>query len=399
LLGVLALIVLQIRAGRFSIRFHAAPRAYPLPLFLALGGTALYLVVERFFDINTVSASLFGLASYGLVGLWMSPRSWRAGLPAALLLIGVLPFGEHMQTFIGYPMRSFTAAVARDGLAAFGIPTGGADTILILENSVSQIDSPCSGIKSLWTGALFFLAVTWLDRRALNGRWLLIAGIFAALLFLANVLRVVALVITAQVLQVPVLAGMLHVPLGVLGFAGACLAAIWVLRFRSGPLQESIKGSWDLPPLPIPQLTPALVVALCAMALLYAQRPAEGLSQAAPDWNFPVELHTAPLPLKPDEVAWLTRDGAESAGRFRFEWQGLGGSMILVPSRTWRAHHRPERCFEVFGLQLLNSRATTAPAERWVLVSILFDGAVDPGDTRVSSLYRALHTSVAHQLD
>lgn len=49
----------------------------------------------------------------------------------------------------------------------------GLDTILILENGVSQIDLPCSGVKSLWTGLLFLLAATWLERRPLNLRWLL----------------------------------------------------------------------------------------------------------------------------------------------------------------------------------------------------------------------------------
>ena len=95
------------------------------------GRLARDVIAERVLDINTLSATLFGIATYGLVGLWMSPRSWRDGLPAALLLIGVLPFGEHMQTFIGYPMRIFTAELVRDGLAMFGVTSAGVDTILV----------------------------------------------------------------------------------------------------------------------------------------------------------------------------------------------------------------------------------------------------------------------------
>jgi exosortase O len=120
----------------------------------------LYLVVERYLDINTLSACLFGLATYGLLGLWPEPRHWRQGLPAALLLIGALPFGEHMQTFVGFPMRILTAAIVRDGLAAAGVASVGLDTILVLENGVSQVDLPCSGVRSLWTGGLFLIAAT-----------------------------------------------------------------------------------------------------------------------------------------------------------------------------------------------------------------------------------------------
>lgn len=443
LIGISALIVWQIRSGQFHIQFHTAPRPYPIPLALALGGSVLYLVVERLLDINTLSAALFGIATYGLIGLWMSPRSWREGLPAALLLIGVLPFGEHMQTFIGYPMRILTAELVRDALGALRITTAGVDTILVLENGVSQIDLPCSGVKSLWTGALFFLAVTWLDRRALNLRWFLVACAFASLLFLANLLRVAMLVLTAQVLNLPLAAEILHVPLGVLGFVGACAAALALLRLKNDNSPARADTAPGSRALSLPHLTPTLVVLFCAMGLLYAERPATGLAQAAPAWNFSSELRAQPLPLKPDEIAWLTRDGAESATRFRFAWQGITGSMILVPSRTWRAHHRPERCFEVYGLVLQDSRAqlisdnfpvravtlrdplsaarlgaaywfqsasrvtddygtriwadTTAPAERWVLVSILFDRDLDTNDARVVSLYRAVNTAVAQQ--
>lgn len=443
LIGITALVGWQIYTQQFHLQFHLAPRAYPLPLLLAIGGSLLYLAAERWLGINTLSATLFGFASYGLLGLWQSPRSWREGLPAALLVIGVLPFGEHMQTFIGYPMRILTAEIVRDALAAFHVTSAGVDTILVLENGVSQIDLPCSGVKSLWTGALFFLAVTWLERRPLNLRWLLVAAIFVLLLFLANLVRVAMLVVTAQVLNLPAAAELLHVPLGVLGFVGACAAAVWLLRFKNTAGQEKTREDKSAPPAPR-RLAPALCAVIALLALVYTPRPETGLTQTAPEWDFPAALHIQTLPLKPDEYAWLTRDGAESATRLRFEWQGLSGSMILVPSRTWRAHHRPERCFEVFGLQLNESRAqlvsndfslravtlrdpqtdmrlnaaywfqsasrvtddygtriwadTTAPAERWVLVSILFDRPIETNDPRAIALYQTLNNAVAQQL-
>lgn len=445
LVGIVALVIWQIRAGQFQLQFHLAPRSYPVPLLLAVGGSVLYLAAEHFLDINTVSATLFGLASYGLIGLWLSPRGWRQGLPAALLLVGVLPFGEHMQTFIGYPMRIFTAELVRDALVGFHISSTGVDTILILENGVSQIDLPCSGVKSLWTGALFFLTVTWLERRALNVRWLLIACAFAVLLFLANFIRITALVVAGQVFNSPLAAELLHVPMGVLGFAVACGLAVWLLRFSRTMVLENSVIQAERPSLfSHTYFSIGLCLVLALMAFGYTPRAQTGLSQIAPEWIFPRELQVEALPLKPDEIVWLTRDGAESASRFRFQWRGVSGSMVLVPSRTWRAHHRPERCFEVFGLQLNGSHAqlvspnfpvravtlrdpkssatlnaaywfqsadratddfgtriwadTVAPAERWVLVSILFDQPLDSADSRALELYRSVHESVARQL-
>jgi exosortase O len=451
LLGALALIALRTYRKRPCLQIDAAPRLAALPLALALGGSALYLVVERYLDVNTLSACLFGLASYGLLGLWMRPRPWRQGLPAALLVIGALPFGEHLQTFIGYPMRLLTARIVQDGLAAVGAGSIGIDTILVFENGVSQVDLPCSGVKSLWTGMLYLIAATWIERRPLNLRWSLVALIFSGLLLAANIARVAILIAVGQVAGWRLAAQMIHVPLGALAFVAACAAALALMRRQPPMLEESeppaqapLSGAVRAasPDHPI-WLAPVLMVAILAMAIGYAPRPQTGLARP-PLWVFPTGLATTQVPLATDEIGWLTRDGAESADRRRFAWRGITGSMILIPSTSWRAHHRPERCFEVYGLSIDDSRthlvdpafpvrfvslgdsrgqgllsatywfqsarlttddygtriwADLAPRrDRWVMVSILFDGVYDPRSPDVQALYLALRDAVAHNL-
>ncbi|MEZ4641052.1 MAG: archaeosortase/exosortase family protein, partial [Caldilineaceae bacterium] len=232
LLGVVALIVMRLRNQDVRFRLDASPAPRLLPLVLIVGGSVGFLLVERYLDINTVSASLFGLATYGLLGLWIAPVAWRQGLPAILLLIGTLPFGDHLQTFVGYPMRIATAAMVQDGLRAVGVHSVGIDTILVLENGVSQIDLPCSGVKSLWTGMLFLIAATWIERRPINWRWFGIAALMGFLLFFANLARVAVLVVVGQVAGWRLAAEMLHVPLGVLGFAAVCAIVVGLLQLQ-----------------------------------------------------------------------------------------------------------------------------------------------------------------------
>ncbi|MGB2773546.1 MAG: archaeosortase/exosortase family protein, partial [Anaerolineae bacterium] len=229
LIGILVLAVQQMVGRPLRLRLDAPPRLHWPPLLLALGASLGFLIVERFLDVNSFSAVLAGLATYGLLGLWMPLPAWRRSLPVALLLIGVLPFGDHLQTFIGYPMRIVTAAIVRDGLAAVGVHTVGVDTILVFENGISQVDIPCSGVKSLWSGMMFLLAATWIRHKPINLRWLLVAGVFGGLLFAANLARVAALVVVGPVAGWPLLAEMLHLPLGVLGFVAACAAAVALL--------------------------------------------------------------------------------------------------------------------------------------------------------------------------
>ncbi len=388
LLAVLALVAFQIRRGSLRLSPADLPQLQPAPLFLALGGSIVFVAAERYLDINTLSATLFGLATYGLLGLWMSPWRWRMGLPAALLLVGALPFGEHMETFAGYPLRIATARLVSQAVAYLGTPNLGVDTILVFENGISQVDSPCSGVKSLWTGGLFFLAATWIDRRPLNRRWLLAGIIFAALLLAANLLRVFLLVLIGQVAGWRLLAEMLHVPLGVVGFAAACAAAVWLLRWAGQTPAQPVESANSRPARPL-WLAPALGLILLSLALLYVPPP-QPASAASPAWQLPAELTAQDWPLSQSELDWLTGEGSlpVSAARWRFTWGDLSGSLLLITSDTWRAHHRPERCFTVYGLQVQESQPLLAQADfplRWLSLG------ANPGANRGTVLHSAAY--------
>ncbi|MBN1874132.1 MAG: archaeosortase/exosortase family protein, partial [Anaerolineae bacterium] len=265
LIGVGILLFTQIRKGQIYLRLETIPHLYPPALALALGGSALYLCVERYIDINIISALLFGLASYGLTGLWLSPSRWRQGLPVALLLIGTLPFGEHLQTFVGYPVRVHTAAIVRNAVESTGLTSIGIDTILVFENGISKIDLPCSGVRSLWTGMLFFIAATWIERRTLNLRWLVSAGLFIGILFVVNLVRVGTLVVVGQVLGWTLFAEMLHIPLGILGFGLACASGLLMCRTDFPVYQQPRRTDFPVCSL----LTPFLLGAVVTMSLIY----------------------------------------------------------------------------------------------------------------------------------
>ncbi len=378
LLGIAILLVTRIRQdirqdirqNGVAFRLDQPMHAHGLALAVLLGASALYLLSERFFDINMLAACLFGLGSYGLLGLWLSPQRWREGLPVALLLIGVLPFGDHIQTFVGYPMRVFTAELVRHGLSVTGIASLGSSTILIFENSVAQVDVPCSGVKSLWTGGLFLLAATWVDRKPINLRWVLVACAFVAVLFVANLTRVALLIVMGPVLGWTLLAELVHVPLGVVMFMIACGVAVWLLRqipvsnktapnVRAHPFFNFAFAIFNF----FPRLSPRpyavqsiLIATLLAMNLIYTARPrleAQFSTATLPAafLQLPAGLNASPVQLRPGELEWLAQDGAEAVERLRFNWRGLTGSMLIVQSTSWRAHHKPERCFENYGLQ------------------------------------------------
>lgn len=451
---VLVLVLIQFRKERWQPRLDVLPQFFWPGLSLVLIGSASFLLAERFLDINTLSASLFGLATYGLIGLWISPRRWLGGLPAALLLIGTLPFGDHLQTFVGYPMRIATARIIQEGLGAAGISSVGVDTILVLENSLAQVDIPCSGIKSLWTGMLFLIAATWIERCTINLRWFGTAVLMGILLFLANVARVTTLVLVGQVAGWELLAELIHVPVGVLAFGVVCtITLLFIKNLGSSELhfhptvaqQSQEDDSRDLKR-PV-WLAPLLAVCIAGMALAYTPRPQPVMAQDSINWVFSPELQVQVDPLPPRLFAWVTKGGAEFADRWNFSWQGdsgeINGSMMFLTSKTWRGQHRPERCFEVQGIAVETSQTVlfdndftarqlivtdginqvtalywlqidhramddfatriwsdlASERQPWVLVTISMDDVYPPESATVRSVAELVRTAIANSLE
>ncbi len=458
LLAVLVLIFTQMQRGRLRFSPFQLPQAHLPGLLLVTTCSAAFIAAERYLDINTLSATLFGLATYGFLGLWIEPARWRQGLPAALLLVGVLPFGEHMETFIGFPLRLATAHTVSSGLAHLGYPNLGVDTILVFENGLSQVDSPCSGVKSLWTGSLFLLAATWVDSRPLNRRWLLGGLVFVILLLVSNLMRVAILVYVGQAAGWRLLAEMLHVPLGIIGFtarlrtSGRCFCAGRESRRLGIPDRDPplIGAAIIGAPPPPAWLAGSLGVFLVVLALLYTPRTQQ--VEAAPlqtlGMQFPVELSVESWQLTAEELDWLTDSGKlpVSAARWRFEWRGMSGSLLITRSDTWRAQHRPERCFTVYGLQVQTSQPHLVAADfpvrqltlgladdpqprftaaywlqsadvvtedyavriwddlapqpqSWMLVTVLFDSPLDLEQPELTELFAVLRQSVQTTLE
>ncbi len=472
-LGLAGLLVLrQARIGGIRPRLDAPLRGRSGPVLLLVGATVGWLVDARWVDVRILGDGLMGLSAYGLLGLWMLPRRWRQGAAAAMLLILALPIGHHLETFLGYPLRVATARAVQGMLAAAGQQGIELDTILVFDGGAAQVDLPCSGVRSLWTGALFLTAATWIERRRLGWAWLLAAATLAGLLVLANLLRVGLLVLAGSVAGLPRLAEMMHLPLGLLAFGLSCGVALALLR-RSPSLgkdawspaggrqeeparhQHEPRGSslgtpgssWGTSRVPERAVGLGVAAFLALGIAMYTPRPmvSAGPGDMAAQWPFPAALDARPLPMDEQALGWLAEDGADVIMRARFEHQGLSGSVLLVGSSTWRAHHQPERCLEVFGLEARRSRtllvewpdgaeprrgawplriveltdaggaersagywfqsasrvtddhasriwADLPPRrERWVMVSILFDGEAADGDPTLPSLHRQLY--------
>lgn len=200
------------------------------PLLLMFGCSLSAIALRWIGDIPQINLLLFLLGSYGLFGLFIRANLWNKGLVSALLIACVVPFSTSFNSGLGFPVRVLTSHIVEDLLTHWHIAAVSSHDIIVMENGIAQVDLPCSGLRSLWVGTILLLAATWIEKRQLGVFWLLVCAANLVLLAIANTTRVLLLVIIMEVWQQPQIAQIIHIPLGILGFLGACIITWLLLR-------------------------------------------------------------------------------------------------------------------------------------------------------------------------
>lgn len=374
LLGAIAL-VLAFKGWQARDRFSVVPQWRGGPVAVLVLGMLLSAAIRLAFGHEALSFCGFAIATYGLLGLFLSPQDWRQGIPAALLMGGLLPVSLQFGSGLGFSLRVVTAGAVEQVLAIAGVAAISAHDVIVLENSIAHVDLPCSGLKSVAVGLLFLSGCSWLEGRKVGWRWLGVAVCCVVSLIVANVCRVLALVVVGEVAQQHALADTIHVPLGVIGFAIAC-ALTWFLlqtvpQYTSDNSQDSsgtrVTGQ---PMLAIARWT--LVAGMVAMSLV----PAVSVANATvAEIAWPDSFQLEDLELTPAERQFFDRDPLASSHKYRFEWgeeadRSLTGSLLLVASPSWRSHHAPELCYVGNGFRVDRMRSVTIPVESAPIASL-----------------------------
>lgn len=444
------------KLSTISIRFQFKVLPFLITTIPVIG----FLLVEKHWSINIMNATLMGISAYGLLGLFISSKAWIRNLVPAILILLTLPYGEMMDVYIGYPLRLIAAQEAHHLFKTLGIHIESTETILNIENSFSQIDMGCSGIKGLWSVWIFFFLISWLEKHSIGIRWLAKLCVLSMLILIFNYIRIILLITAYSVLHQPNLANVIHVPLGLLGFICSCIISwFWLKKDRKGLSSFVHSTRWNtfyknskqkcytyFEKLVATQSLKANIYAqlfiislLLTSTLFYSPLQSKIIVIPAQTTNWPAELNVSTLSLSISEQKYFQQEGA-SIIKNKFRYKNLSGSFILVFSTNWRAHHNPERCTQGnglhinssethfiehhFPLKLLNLNDSDLSAcywfqspstitedfssriwkqlrgeeNNWALVSILFDQPTDVSTPEFTEFVSTLKTQVDHSL-
>ncbi|MEO1689971.1 MAG: exosortase O [Cyanobacteria bacterium J06631_6] len=435
--GAIALFIQLVRTNFFSsesldINFKL------YPFLLLLGAEVGAIILKWSLNIPQLTLLCFILGSYGLLGLLISEDAWHKGLTLATVTACLIPFLVAFNSGLGFPVRVITAHAVAQALAEFRLSAASSHDIIVMENGIAQVDLPCSGMKSLWTGTVFLLGATWIEQRRLGWRWLYVA--IANLLFLiaANITRVFILVVAIEVLQQEQIADVLHLPLGIVGFIiGSTLT--WKL-LQKVPRQETnfshvAAASSDRSKQQHKNLNWIVAIVIILGAIGQFQ-PFLGEQMALSEINLPPTIATETLALTTAEADFFDNPANPLVQKLRFQAADLTGSMLMVASDTWQSHHPPELCFlgngfkiDAMDSRLLNdsiharwlslqngelsaaywfqSQESTTDdfvariwdhlAQRhktWVLVSILFDKTETPDSSEIEDFSNTIYQAI-----
>lgn len=428
------------------------------PVLLMLGGEISAIALKWLFNIPQLTLSCFILGCYGLLGLFISHTNWYRGLSIAAVAALVIPFSIAFNSGLGFPARVLTAQAVAQTLSDFHLSATSSHDIIVMENGIAQVDLPCSGMKSLWTGTVFLLGVTWLESRQLGFRWLLVAIASMFFLILANIVRVFTLVVVIEVWQQRQTAEILHLPLGVMGFVFAS-AITWMLLQKvprhvpHNPLQSlpvvqksNVHQSNQKPKVEqknqnLNKNLNWLLISVITLGIMGQFQPPQSDAITFQSINLPPEIITEKLNLTPAEEKFFDTPANPLVQKVDFKSDNISGSMLMVASDTWQAHHPPELCFLGNGFKvdkmeskLINdsinarwlslqngklsatywfqssqkttddfvSRIWDYVAQRsktWVLVSVLFDKSQSPDSQEIQDFAQAVHQAINQNLN
>lgn len=361
LIGFIGIIIMIWRLG--LPRRFMSPAALGLSFLCAAGSLWTFALLQQL----SAGFALMGLYGFAAGLDRITALQWQKGLLMAALAALAIPFALVPGTGAGFYLRLMTADAAAGLLALLGHASLGAHDVLIFDNGIAQVDLPCSGLKSLFTGTGFFLALSLIWRRNVSVKWCVAYGVFIALLLTANTVRVTLLIWISEIMQARDLAETVHTPLGLVLFVLVCIAGIVMLRVSPAyPAANVVKPRMDKP-----YTWVFSAFAILGLGLVAMNKPAP-ITENQIAIMLPSGIESERVSLTPTERRFFAARERTDARKWMFSYKGLSGSMLVVRSSAANGLHAPEVCLLGNGIsvQSMESRPITlgSGTYRWLTV-------------------------------
>jgi len=381
ILAVAGWLLWRCREALFDSRLRAAP---------VWGGSLLVAGLVLYLLGRTQSLPLFEVASHipVIAGAILLLRGFeglkRAAFPVFFLLFAV-PLPGFMLDFVTGPLKELVSSLVAPMLAAFGYPVERAGVVLWVGDYQMLVADACSGLNSLYSLFALGLLYTHLTRPRSLARTALVVLAMVPIAVVANICRVLLLVLVTYHLGPEVARGWVHDAAGMMVFVialGLMLGVDAIVRKLVSPAQAGAQGDGapdhrrvaasgaTKPAFALVAAALMIGTAAAAPALkpVPSNEPAPDLERVIParfgDWKIDPEM--VPLTVAPDVQANLDRLYRQIVSR---TYVNSAGERIMLTvahggdqSDALKAH-RQEVCYTAQGFHiagLAHGRLSTA---------------------------------------
>lgn len=314
------LLAAAIPLGIYGLSYHVVP---PLVRGI-LGGSALSVPLSRLLRNRRFDPAVWGL------------------------LMLSLPAVASLQFYAGYPLRVAVARGAGMLLRLSGTGVHAAGAALRWGDRFVDVDGPCSGIKSLWTGALLVCLLAY-GRRLRTAQVALFSAAAFGVVLLGNICRAAAL-FHLEVGTLPFARPWLHTGIGLVVFAGVALA-IWGLSHlfpATAPRRHCAESPGSAPPSVPGGIMVGTLAVLCLVAALLPLAVPKRAAPAKPDVDWPETFEGRPLVRGEDRIP----AGDAFPGSLAQFSDGTRQILFKAVSRPSRRVHPAADCYRGSGWRI-----------------------------------------------
>lgn len=399
-----------------SIKLAPLIRSY---VFVAMIFLILFHYLNNeFLYVNILSVIMFIIGIFLISLMFMRVRITSSSILTLFILLFLLPVTSHLNGLFGFPLRHNIALIVEKLFSILPFDFVSHETVLIIENRVASIDIACSGMNSIWGAALAFLILSWIQSIRISFKWIASFVLFLFLILTGNIIRTTVLVFLYTVLNAKELADAIHFPLGILIFIIPLLVTFYLFQFTAFFCNcKNSKRVIDYKRSPIYSIILLIVVFI---GILFVKSPqVNSHFLTFKDIKETSEILLERLPLTEGEKKLYTTYPVKSYSKYRFKYNNVEGSFLLVETNSWKAHHNPKDCIQGNGFKIdsletkfidenrslsfttLNDeqysscfwfqsgktvtddfskriwKHFTSTEKHWILVSVLFDKSID----------------------
>ena len=366
---VISLLIFNYKKDKFKLEKVVDLSIKKLPLIITVVSILAYILSEYFIGIQILNSIFFGFGTFGIIGFFVNHNYWKKLFIPFILIIQTLPFGANLDTYIGFPLRVFTTNTVESILSVLGIENIRSQTIFVIENRAANIDISCSGMKGIWASTIFFLMIIYIENTKINYKTVISFVAMLTSLISFNILRVSLIIYTDTVLNLPKLAEIFHVPLGIIGFI-ISLAITWLLvKYYNDKNKNSKTGNTKSNSLHKKHsliIASSLSFTLIILLFFNLDEKEIIIAQNNTKIKFETNIKLTETKISRNEKILMISGPNDMLQKYVFDTLNLQGSILISETTNWRGHHKPEICYTADGLEIENSKTISAENDFYI---------------------------------